>query len=546
MAESSGSGKTSPPSSEGGVKDTVEAILVAFILAFIFRAFVVEAFVIPTGSMAPTLYGAHQRLTCPDCGYTFDVNYSISPSASEDPDDASVPSDAPLMHDYHCPNCGYEFSRAQMHPVRFGDRILVLKYLYVFQKPTRWDVVVFKSPSEPGPDPTNPDFSRNYIKRLVGLPSESIVVLDGDVYVGPPNATESTPNLWQIQRKPDYAQDALWRTIYDNDYLPNANGRTPVDRGSAAPFREPWTAEDPGGGWDVGTPTVGTRSFHFSNLAGGASLYFDAGVEGELQRLYDWVPYNEGILRPPPEPVGDLKLSAFYRLSQASAGGECNMILTKDQDCFTAKLTPGGVELWHGKVASTSPFSVVAQQRVGYPVAVDWKSPGGTTQVDFANVDHRVTIRIGGKELIRYEYPPDVAHLFETAMRDPDEQGPAPSVRISAANEDCTLDHIVLSRDVYYLNHASGMIHGIPGGIAHLGPGEYFVLGDNSPNSSDARYWSNDVDLIRGEDLFVRSGRVPERFMLGKAFFVYWPAGYRPAGIPLGIVPDFGEMRFIH
>src|SRR5437868_352106 len=61
---------------EGSIKETVESILVAFVLAFIFRAFVVEAFVIPTGSMAPTLIGAHMRFTCQDCGYHFDVNYT--------------------------------------------------------------------------------------------------------------------------------------------------------------------------------------------------------------------------------------------------------------------------------------------------------------------------------------------------------------------------------------------------------------------------------------------------------------------------------------
>src|SRR5688500_7962806 len=61
---------------EGSIKETVESILVAFILAFIFRAFVVEAFVIPTGSMAPTLLGAHIRVRCEDCGYRWNVNFS--------------------------------------------------------------------------------------------------------------------------------------------------------------------------------------------------------------------------------------------------------------------------------------------------------------------------------------------------------------------------------------------------------------------------------------------------------------------------------------
>ena len=41
-------------------RETVESIALAVILAFLFRAFVAEAFVIPTGSMAPTLMGQHK------------------------------------------------------------------------------------------------------------------------------------------------------------------------------------------------------------------------------------------------------------------------------------------------------------------------------------------------------------------------------------------------------------------------------------------------------------------------------------------------------
>src|ERR1700758_4663456 len=79
-----------PRPSTGGVKDTIESILVAFILAFIFRAFVVEAFVIPTGSMAPTLLGAHLSFVCPDCGYAFDCNYSEKSDNKEENDDTDV------------------------------------------------------------------------------------------------------------------------------------------------------------------------------------------------------------------------------------------------------------------------------------------------------------------------------------------------------------------------------------------------------------------------------------------------------------------------
>src|SRR5688572_14060442 len=53
-----------PPPQKENIKETIESILVAFILAFVFRAFVVEAFVIPSGSMAPTLLGGHMRFRC--------------------------------------------------------------------------------------------------------------------------------------------------------------------------------------------------------------------------------------------------------------------------------------------------------------------------------------------------------------------------------------------------------------------------------------------------------------------------------------------------
>ncbi|HMD53671.1 MAG TPA: hypothetical protein VKJ65_03870, partial [Phycisphaerae bacterium] len=39
------------------VRDTLETVLLALILAFSFRTFCVEAMVIPTGSLAPTLDG---------------------------------------------------------------------------------------------------------------------------------------------------------------------------------------------------------------------------------------------------------------------------------------------------------------------------------------------------------------------------------------------------------------------------------------------------------------------------------------------------------
>src|SRR5919106_7630 len=65
------------------VRETVESIVIAFVLAFLFRTFEAEAFVIPTGSMAPTLMGRHKDVDCPKCGYRYQV--SASEEESDDP-----------------------------------------------------------------------------------------------------------------------------------------------------------------------------------------------------------------------------------------------------------------------------------------------------------------------------------------------------------------------------------------------------------------------------------------------------------------------------
>ena len=173
-------------------------------------------------------------------------------------------------------------------------------------------------------------------------------------------------------------------------------------------------------------------------------------------------------------------------------------------------------------------------------------------RVEFQNVDYQVTLRIDERDLIVTtpdQYRPDVARLlrqFETGHR-----LPKPSIRLSAERQSARLSHLSLWRDIYYLNRAGGgqplvwgVPHNLPEHVIHLGPDEYFVLGDNSLISGDARYWQVPIDLP-ADQLQVKAGRVPGRFMLGRAFFVYWPAGFRPApGMP-GLAPNFGDMRFI-
>jgi signal peptidase I len=69
-----------------------------------------------------------------------------------------------------------------------------------------------------------------------------------------------------------------------------------------------------------------------------------------------------------------------------------------------------------------------------------------------------------------------------------------------------------------------------------LGPDQFFVLGDNSPASSDARLWST-------------QHFVPRSLLIGKALFVYWPHPLNlqipMTDVSIGVIPNVPAMGLI-
>jgi hypothetical protein len=110
-----------------------------------------------------------------------------------------------------------------------------------------------------------------------------------------------------------------------------------------------------------------------------------------------------------------------------------------------------------------------------------------------------------------------------------------------------TLHRVGLDRDLHYTATTASAMRGgqlglgtSPAAPLRLSHNQFFCCGDNSPQSLDGRWWGAPEQWVAFE--FDKSpGVVPRDLMLGKAFFVYWPAPHWNS-VP---IPDFGRMRFI-
>jgi signal peptidase I len=156
----------------------------AYLLAFLLKWKLLEAFIVPTGAMAPTIYGAHAGVVCQNCGMKYAV--SMSTVVMHPEFRSAVYAD--------CPNCGQPAEIDDHASILQGDRILVDKISH----PRRWDVIVFKFPK---------DRRINYVKRLVGLPGETVEIVGGGIFID---------GRW-MQREPFQAQD-MWLLVHDSNW----------------------------------------------------------------------------------------------------------------------------------------------------------------------------------------------------------------------------------------------------------------------------------------------------------------------------------------
>ena len=147
----------------GGLADNIKTVVYAVLIALVIRTVAFEPFNIPSGSMIPTLLVGD---------YLFVSKYSY----------------------------GYSRYSLPLSPPLFQGRIFG-------RLPKRGDVAVFKLPR---------DTSIDYIKRIIGLPGDTIQMKEGRLYI----------NGEELPRKPDgtYLAEGEGPPIEEKEYIETLPG----------------------------------------------------------------------------------------------------------------------------------------------------------------------------------------------------------------------------------------------------------------------------------------------------------------------------------
>ncbi|MEO0652818.1 MAG: S26 family signal peptidase [Planctomycetota bacterium] len=367
-------------------RDNLEAAAMAILLALFLKAFLVEAYKIPSGSMQPTLMGM------------------------------PTPGDSVIARDG---GPGPEVK----------DRILVDKLTPRLRDPKRWEVLVFRYPLKR---------SQNFVKRMVGMPGEQLQIRNGDIFVRPDGEAE-----WSIPRRPKRVQEAHWRAVQGGD--------------------RDWRQTE-GSAWRIEPGRIEATGEGVARFADGAAVldrYFDGYPEAVRKALPSRHPTKEGT-----HPVGDLRLTCELRLET-----DCKSVIFElsEGDSTYRFLVPGPAADPEAKATIFCDPATVAEESLGRSVA-ESAGPlraGRAVDVQVENLDDRLTLRLDGEAVV------------ELDIREAARQQTTLQVRVDGGG--ATFDDLGLERDIFYFASRTSRFD-VP-------DGHYFMLGDNTLNSSDGREW---------------------------------------------------------
>ena len=536
------------------MRHVLESLLLLAVSVLMFRTFAAEGYLISTGSMAPCLLGYHRQVTCPTCSHQFAKGMSLAEAEGS----TSIASTASAsVGDPHgisgtaCPNCGRTGLSVNSLPKNEGDQLLVNKHAFELRSPHRWEVIVFRNPSDP---------MEAYVKRVVGLPGEKIeirggeVVADGvvqrkslasqlgtrilvDEYIHQPAPdNEDWEPRWSAER-----DESRWKKTDDGFTFGGKAKEAPIDW---LEFRH-WVVsggshvtEVPLARWpkSLPMPSASFTSLDYNSekqlfrIRGALSATErdrwlarseDPSFQQAIQKLYrrshfapisDEYGYNQHYEGVEAYRVSDVMLE--FDLAKCPRSGELDVRVAAGRTFADCRFDLSGDVM-------TISFNASPQAATTIPLPASIHN--GNHQVVVSVFDGQLVVGIDGEQ----QGEPILLPVSP-------ETGPAPWVerlaRIGARGAEVTVSNLRMYRDIYYTpkNNAGSKQFQLDGN-------QYFVLGDNSPVSVDSRCWD--------------SPGVPERALIGKPFVVHLPS--RPGRFEIGghvthiRVPDFSRVRYI-
>ncbi len=461
---------------EGAVRGLIELVICIAIAVTLLKGFLVEGFLISTGSMAPQLLGFHKRVACPGCGFEFARGVNVD-----------YPTTRPVAT---CINCGQTGISISDVPRNEGDQLLVHKLPWILSEVKRWEPIVFRRPGRE---------TMVFVKRVIGLPGESVQIADGNIHVD-----------GRLCRKTLAQQRATRVSVYDDRFRPPG----PSTR---------WTL---GQGW---SDRRGRFRFEPAQTATSWLDYRHRDID-QPGPVRDRYAYNPRQPRSRTRPVRELMVTLLaIESAVAKRPGQLRIELDIETHRVAWVRDLGRGQQW-----------LEIDGRQGTTVGLTRGDVGKARLLEFSTIDDTLQAAVDGRRVFPAS-PLDSS--ARPGFRDRLAENPrggtsvedgsaGPLLRLGARGGPLSIADIRIDRDLFYRRGPGQHATRRPWA---LGRDEYFVLGDNSPVSLDSRSWSIPA--------------VPGRLIVGRPFLLHLPS--RQWKLRIGNssrhirIPDLGRIRYI-
>jgi signal peptidase I len=416
------------------IRQSVAAILLTLLLFIVARLWCLEGLLFPVAiegaSMADTLVGEHYRVKCVDCGHVFRCDATNAPSSML----------------AACPNCGYTENKLQVADYRPGEQVLVDRWVYLLGRPRRWDIVAIT-------DPDNPQ--QRVVKRIVGLPGETIGIRRGDIIV---NGQPVAKDLKQLQE-----QATL---VYDSKLPPKMSKGMPARWQAASGDESYWREREHSYFYrahiDKDKPRQPQVGFDWLSFR-----YVDRSTpHTEYSPVRDFDAYNQNR-----NPNVNLNLNDVADLLLT-----CRATVAK-YGCLVFAAVDGAdrfeVHLCHDE----HKLKVLQNGELLTEELLPHRDHDEPIDIQFALCDGRVLFGMDGRQVLAQPYQREKATDKQTD----------PQLQIGGAGSRIRISNARVYRDLYYLDQDN--TNADWAADKRIPPNHYFLLGDSPVVSNDSRHW---------------------------------------------------------